>query len=273
MCLIAYAAQDRGQIPDVHLARAHARNDDAWGIMYPQAGHVQLVRDITDHPAFLSVWRSTPRHTPIAAHFRYGTSGSMAIAMAHPFPVLMDKDGVTLAVMHNGVMSCVTDEGALSDTAVFVRDVLKPQLEARPDLIEVEGWRNAMGAILGDENKLLFMRADGAVFLVNGWQGEVEDGVWYSNTYSIAPPRLPRQQLDQLPGFGQAGWAANGDNTCQVSHGAFPHPYVDPLDDLDGCLGPYPQLSEMSEAEIYNFVCSHPAEDVTDAILEMFCGH
>ncbi len=277
MCLIAYADKDRGQIPEIHLARAHARNDDAWGIMFAEAGHVRLVRDVSDHAAFLAAWDRTPRDTPIAVHFRYGTSGSMSAAMAHPFPVLEDSNGVTLAVMHNGVMTCIGEEGFLSDTAVFIRDVLKPQLEAVPGLIEVEGWREAMGAILGEDNKLLFMRGDGAVFLVNGWQGQVEaDGVWYSNIYSIEPPKP--KPLD-LAGFGaidRGGWSQHdqGELFRQMPRGevAIRRPYADPLDDFDEVIEQCPMLHEMTETEIFHFVCESSPEDVTDAILELRCG-
>ncbi len=53
---------------------------------------------------------------------------------------------------------------------------------------------------------------------------------------------------------------------------AIRRPYTDPLDDLEDGIGPYPSLSEMSETEIYHFVCGNTSEDVTDAILEMLCG-
>ncbi len=276
MCLIAFAAQDRGQIPDNHLAWAHARNDDSWGIMFPEDGHVRLLRDVSDHAAFCKVWNGSPRQRPIAAHFRYGTSGSMTAAMAHPFPVLEDEGGVTLAVMHNGVMSCVADQGALSDTAVFIRDVLQPQLEARPDLIEVEGWREAMGAILGMENKLLLMRGDGEAFLVNGWQGHFEDGVWYSNSYSIEPPKPRLLDLDSYGAFGGGGRSHHdqGELFRQAPRGevTIRRPYADPLEDLDEGIEPCPRLFEMSETEIYHYVLDNSPEDVTDAILEMLCG-
>jgi hypothetical protein len=277
MCLIAYADKDRNQIPEIHLARAHARNDDSWGIMFPEDGHVRLIRDVSDHAAFLAVWNRMPRDTPIAVHFRYGTSGSMSAEMAHPFPVLEDEGGVTLAVMHNGVMNCIGEEGLLSDTAVFIRDVLKPQLEAVPGLIEVEGWREAMGAVLGEDNKLLFMRGDGAVFLINGWQGQFEaDGVWYSNTYSIEPPRPKPIAADLFAGSGHAGWPDRyrDDLFRQMPRGdlALPRPYADPLDAIDEMVEPYSSLIEMSDAEIYHFVCESSPEDVTDAILELMSG-
>jgi hypothetical protein len=270
MCLIAFAQKDRSQIPGVHLLRAHARNDDGWGIMFPEDGHVRIMRDTTGHNCFRTAWKQTPLRTPIAAHFRYGTSGIRHASMAHPFPVLKDEDGVTLAVMHNGVLTCVAAERELSDTAVLVRDVLRPQLEARPDLVEVEGWRRAMGAILGDDNKLLFMRGDGRTFLVNGWQGKFETGgVWYSNTYSIAPPAVTSRFLSAWDDWSEE------DLLSHVPRSSAPvsRPYtIEPLDEFDDIGFQIPDLDELSEAEVYNFVCSNSPEDITDAILDMRRG-
>jgi hypothetical protein len=281
MCLIAFANRDRSQIPSIHLERAHARNPDAWGIMFPDCGRVRLHRDVSDHAAFQAAWKRSPLRTPIAAHFRYGTSGSMSAVMAHPFPLLEDDAGVQLAVMHNGVMRCVEDEGPLSDTAVFIRDVLQPQLEARPDLVEVEGWLRAMGAILGEDNKLLFMRGDGHVFFVNGWQGQFEEsGVWYSNTYSIEPPR-PKPVFglihESRAEFGGRVWSdfEHDDLFGQDSRGTVTirRPYADPLDLIETYPEEIlPDLRELSELELYHFVCDSSPEDVTDAILDMRGG-
>jgi hypothetical protein len=270
MCLIAFAQKDRSQIPGIHLMRAHARNDDGWGIMFPENGHVRIVRDTTGHSAFRTAWKQTPLRTPIAAHFRFGTSGGRHVNMAHPFAVLKDEVGISLAVMHNGVLSCVAAEGELSDTAVLVRDVLCPQLEAKPDLVEIEGWRQAMGAILGDDNKLLFMRGDGRTFFVNGWQGKFDKGgVWYSNTYSIAPPASTTRFLSAWDNWQEE------DLFSPASRGSapVPRPYAtEPLDELDERFFQIPDLDELSEAEIYNFVCSSSPEDITDAILDMRRG-
>ncbi len=280
MCLIAFAPKDRSQIPGIHLERAHARNDDGWGIMFPDAGRVRIVREVSDHAAFLAAWRAAPLKTPIAAHFRFGTSGSMTAMMAHPFPILEDEDGLSLAVMHNGVLRCIADEGWLSDTAVFIRDVLQPQLEARPDLVEIEGWRSAMGAVLGEDNKLLFMRGDGRVFFVNPLQGQFEDGgVWYSNTYSIAPPRpksVSALSYAMPASFGGRAWSDGLDDDLfsQTPRGTvtIQRPYADPLDTALDYPEPLPSLHELSEIEVYHFVCESSPEDVTDAILDMRGG-
>ncbi len=197
MCLIAYAKSDRSQIPADNLKRAHTRNKDAWGLMYPnrETGGIHLVRDTTNHDDFRKHWLDAPTGVPIAAHFRYSTSGSDTPAMAHPFPVLVDgedENKIVLAVMHNGVMSDWVDHKVRnqSDTYNFIQQVLTPMLVDNPDLIESEGWRKAMGGIIGNPNKLLFMRADGEVFIVNDWQGAwKEGGVWYSNEYSIEEPK------------------------------------------------------------------------------------
>lgn len=134
-----------------------------------------------------------------------------------------------------------------------------------------------MGAILGEDNKLLFMRGDGAVFLVNGAQGRFEDdGVWYSNTYSIEPPRPMLLDTGSSAGSDSGGWPGGiqDDLFGQTPRGEvmIRKPYADPLDGLDETVEMYPSLAEMSETEIYHFVCGNSPEDVTDAILELMCG-
>ena len=207
MCLIVYAPKDRSQIPAAHLENAHWRNDDAWGIMYAQNGKLTLLRDVTDHANFRKHWLEAPNNTPIVAHFRYGTSGAMTADMAHPFPVLCDDEGnITLAMMHNGVLSVVDEDKKekLSDTAVLIRDVIQPMLVSNPHLVEDNGWLEAMGTVIGNPNKLVFMNNNGEVFIVNDWQGDWETGgVWYSNKYSLAPPVTPYKGTTS---YGSSAW-------------------------------------------------------------------
>jgi hypothetical protein len=286
MCWIGFAPKDRSQIPGIHLQRAHHRNDDAWGIMFAADGRVHVSRDVSGHDGFREAWKAAPARTSIACHFRYGTSGAMDSTMAHPFPILEDGDGVKLAMMHNGVMSCVYSEGGLSDTAVFVRDVLQPQLEARPDLIELDGWRAAMGAILGEDNKLVFCRADGRFFFVNGYQGEWQKaGTWYSNIYSIEEPKAPAPKplsstlapyfSSDVSSFGKRAWDGLDGDWTQEPSGLITRKLATLDEDAPEQADNFPEipnLSELSEQEVFEFVCEATPEDVTDAILDLISG-
>lgn len=195
MCLIAYASHGRRDIPDDHLKNGHTRNNDAWGIMYAEDGKITILKDTSDHEDFRLSWDAVPHDIPVAAHFRFGTSGSMTREMAHPFPILKDADdNITLAVMHNGVLHCVDAEKrrGMSDTAVLIYEVIQPMLVTNPHLVRDESWRDGIGNLIGNPNKLLFMQGDGQVFIVNDWQGEWRNDkkVWYSNTYSIEAPKV-----------------------------------------------------------------------------------
>ena len=275
MCLIAYAPKDKTQIPSDHLKNGHARNDDAWGIMFPHDGRLVLLRDTTGHSEFKNAWKGAPKRTPIAAHFRYGTSGAMTVDMAHPFPVLGDIDHPDLAVMHNGVLSCVAAEKGLSDTAVFIRDILQPALVDNPALVESEGWRKSIGATIGNPNKLLFMRRDGNVFFVNQHQGKDDvGGVWYSNTYSIEPPA---SVISSYGAWDSDSWYSGNRYTAGTNPAPSIHAKASSgllysneyLDSLDGAL---PDLTELSETELYQWICDSTPEDITDAILDLTMG-
>ena len=209
MCLIAVASKDRSQIPSVNLENAHRRNSDAWGVMYPKGdGTLVLLKDVSDHAAFRKHWLDVPTGRPVAAHFRFATHGAKDLGMAHPFPLLVDENGdVVLAMMHNGVLSGWSDfkERSLSDTYIFLRDVLTPQLVDNPDLVKSNGWRQAMGAIIGNPNKFVFMEGDGSTYIVNDYQGKWEKGgVWYSNTYSIESP-VYTKPTTHTPYYGENG--------------------------------------------------------------------
>jgi hypothetical protein len=112
--------------------------------------------------------------------------------MSHPFPVVNNADDTCwIAMMHNGVLECVSEdkEDKLSDTAILLRDVITPQLVDYPDLMLNPSWLYMAGEMIGNPNKLVFMRGDGKVSIVNDWQGKWhEGGVWYSNEYSVDPP-------------------------------------------------------------------------------------
>lgn len=220
MCLIAYAPKDRTQIPSAHLENAHWRNDDAWGIVFPENGRLRLLRDTTNHAEFRKHWLTVPVKTPVAAHFRYGTSGSMKADMAHPFPILEDEKGVILAMMHNGVLdtglASPEFKNGMSDTAVLIRDIIQPQLVDHPELVESKGWREAMGNMIGNHNKLLFMRSDGEVFIVNDWQGDYTDGgVWYSNKYSLEAPKVYTQPNTYSGAYNSGSYDAAWDEEYQ----------------------------------------------------------
>lgn len=185
MCLIAYAQKDKSDITTTNLTRGFAHNNDAWGVMFPDGERVQMFKDTSKLEDFFAAWRGVPDKTPVASHFRFATHGSKGVENAHPFDVLGDG---RIGMMHNGVIRSMGTEADLSDTAIFVRDWIKPQLEHSPELIEIDAWRGMVGDFIGQGSKLLFMLWDGRTFLINDKQGHWEaPGVWYSNKYSIEP--------------------------------------------------------------------------------------
>lgn len=183
MCLIAFA-KDKLLIPNTNLTRGFSRNNDAWGIMYPDGERVRMTKATNNLEDFFAAWREVPDLTPVASHFRYATHGTKTVDNAHPFDVLGDG---RIGMMHNGVISSMGTDKDLSDTAIFVRDWIKPQLEHSPELLEVDAWRGMVADFIGRGSKLLFMTGDGRTFIINDKAGTWEDTVWYSNTYSIAP--------------------------------------------------------------------------------------
>lgn len=217
MCCIIYTPKGWVTIPLDHMRNAHKRNDDGWGFMYAQDGKIIMDRDVTKHDDFLARLKAVPEDQELVVHFRFGTSGSKGKEMAHPFPVFEDDEGnCTLAMMHNGVIASTFKpdyKEGLSDTAVMIRDFIQPLLLDDPGRVENENFQKAVGAMLGNPNKLVFLTGAGKIIMVNAEQGDWKDGRWYSNTYSIESdtPRACGQHIGGYQGHNSSRHPYNSD--------------------------------------------------------------
>jgi hypothetical protein len=185
MCLIA-VARKRSDIPAKNLKNAHTRNKDGWGIMYAHEGRVVSFRGTGDHKEFLEVWDGLP-DVPIAVHFRYRTKGPKDLENCHPFKVLdFERDGQDIFLMHNGPQVARDCEGddKRSDTLEFTQDLVAPLLRGKPRFVRTMAFRRIMQNMIETE-KLVFLEGCGKWHFANYDEGEVIEGVWYSNTYSI----------------------------------------------------------------------------------------
>lgn len=170
--------------PDDLLENCADNNPHGWGIMYPESGRVRVVKSM-DNDEFLSVYE-TLKDLPLGIHFRYRTHGNQDLANAHPFQVLdKDEHGQDLWVMHNGVISGLTEtDKRMSDTWHFVEAYLRPILSHAPDLIHEARFRELIDGRIGSGSKLLFLDGDGRFATVGDTKGTTVNGCWLSNSYS-----------------------------------------------------------------------------------------
>ncbi len=184
MCLIINRPEG-GIIPPHYLTHASQRNPDGWGVMWASGGKVKTVRGM--HANKLAKAIASAGDGPLSVHLRFATHGTKNVDNCHPFTFAAGR----YAVMHNGILASIpTVDKTRSDTWHFAHHVLEPMLLAAPELFDSPRFAPMLGAMIGDGNKLVILRADGAEVIVNRHVGEddTKTGLWLSNTYSIAPP-------------------------------------------------------------------------------------
>lgn len=116
----------------------------------------------------------------VMLHFRLATAGGISQEMCHPFPLSDDislltaKSGYNDAVMgHNGILG--RGEAGISDTALFVRDVLAPMAGE----ILSPGLRPLI-ELASSGSKIVILHSSGEYFLTGG-EWKKDKGVYYSN--------------------------------------------------------------------------------------------
>lgn len=206
MCLIIYNPNG-SPMKTEYLRLAYENNPDGFGIMYADNGRVIVNQGLFTLDVIKELIREC-RGKPYAVHFRYKTRGKISAEMTHPFQVLShEEDGEDLWMMHNGTFSFLKPEGDQSDTSLFA-EKFKPIIrELGTDVLFDKYHPRRMGKKIGEMNKVLFMRGDGRVTVINSQQGFVENGKWYSNRYSLQPKYRANQAAgitmpSKVPGFG-----------------------------------------------------------------------
>jgi hypothetical protein len=139
MCVIVYKPSnvDVGKLLDKKmLQQCWDANDDGAGLAWfdTTARLWEIRKGFMSFHKFWKHLKEAPLTTEATAicHFRIGTSGKMDGGNTHPFPITSDIEhmrktsisGVESLLFHNGVVG--KGEGDLSDTMVFIRDMLDP---------------------------------------------------------------------------------------------------------------------------------------------------
>jgi hypothetical protein len=168
MCIIIYSKN--GRIPENHLGCSLENNPDGWGFMVGTGEYLHVSKGMRTK-RFWRAWDNRPSG-PVVFHARIATHGTTGIENCHPFWV--DNH---LAVAHNGIISAVREDPVLSDTRVFIRDVLR---ELPDDFLENKAMRRLIAEFIG-RSKLAFMNAQGRCWILNRGLGLEIGNRWYSN--------------------------------------------------------------------------------------------
>lgn len=196
MCIIAVKPRGKEVPSDSILRQMFTRNPDGAGIMYASLEHkvviskgfmtfddfhaeVERIKSITDTV-----------EVPMVFHFRIKTHGVKDETNTHPFPISDKVEHLKaldvtapIGVAHNGIINSVDATDDLSDTMVYIKDVLSPLKSLAKYLNKgekfIDKYEGLIKATIG-VSRLAFLEGDGTVTMLGSF---VEDnGIYYSNS-------------------------------------------------------------------------------------------
>lgn len=172
MCIIVYKPAGVAVPSTETLTNCWESNRDGGGVMWAHDGRLYVSKGHMELADMLAAIADIPPAAPAVYHFRIGTHGAKDAANTHPWVVI---DGV-LAMVHNGMLSNFgnrdySDSRELAETiAAFGK-----HFPYHPSGVRI------LEALCGTTNKLVFMRNDGLVNIINQRAGQEFEGCWYSN--------------------------------------------------------------------------------------------
>lgn len=142
MCIIAIKKSGVDMPTKETLQNCFDNNPDGCGFMYRKGSQVVIDKGYFDFDQFYKqlMRKNFSKKDTVIFHFRIATHGAITAAQCHPFPVSKNERELGLrnyqtdmAMVHNGMLSAMPKHKTLSDTMLFVRDVLADDA-IRPNL-------------------------------------------------------------------------------------------------------------------------------------------
>ncbi len=191
MCLLVTQSSTSPQLTAKWLTDFYDSNADGVGVMYAVNGELVVEKLLPKTASeFVDFYRTHIDGKDCAFHLRMKTHGHIDMENCHPYEVLNKAEhGLDLWLMHNGVLH--TDNKAdvtKSDTWHYIRDYLRPILEANPDFAFHPAFKELVSEHIGTGNKFVLMDNFGRMAVLNEEQGVYWGGRWLSNTYAWSAP-------------------------------------------------------------------------------------
>ena len=204
------------------IADVYAKNSDGFGVMYAEHGKIHVYKCLpTNAKDMYEFYQAHAEGRDCVWHARMQTHGDIDMDNCHPYKV---TDDIWLA--HNGILSTGNQsDKTKSDTWHFIKNIIRPALEANPDLMLDQDWQKMIGHIIGSGNKFGIVRADGEIAIINETSGVNFVGAWLSNTYAWSTTkfgfRSPYSSAysgqtgysDMYSGYNRKGYWENEDDT------------------------------------------------------------
>lgn len=189
MCVIAVKPKDVDLPQWDTIKSMWNTNKDGAGFMYVKDKAVHISKGFMEYDDLKRnleqlIEEVDIKATPLVLHFRITTHGGTSPENTHPFPLTRNKkhlkalDLITnVGMAHNGIISSVPKEDDLSDTQIYMRDVLYPLSKLDKNFLKT--YPTLINASIG-ASRLVFLDKNGEINTFGTFTEK--DGVMYSNT-------------------------------------------------------------------------------------------
>ncbi len=200
MCIIVYKPVGV-DLPEESILRECWRvNAHGAGYMRTSKGTLYMKKGFMEIEEYLAAVRKIVRKDePLVLHFRIASHGKVEPANTHPWVISKN-----LAMCHNGIINWLGDNRDVSDSARFAKlmRTFGDKAPYHPDM------QLLIQQAIGTYNKIVFLNAEGKVWIANEHVGVWEGGCWFSNSgFRIA--KVVPYQVQLAPadwGFGGGVW-------------------------------------------------------------------
>lgn len=167
-------------------------NSDGAGFMYTlddkvyiEKGFMKLkdfTRAISELSSKLKKDGVSLTDLPMVLHFRITTHGGTSPQLTHPFPISSKENHLKaldltcdLGLAHNGIIHSVGTQAGLSDTAVYIKDVLTPLANLRGDFYMTAEGTTIMESTIG-ASKFAFLDKHGNITSIGDFKHGTKHG-------------------------------------------------------------------------------------------------
>ena len=193
MCIIILKKQGINLPSKKILKTCFNNNNDGAGFMYVKNNHVIIDKGYMSFKSFYKKLQKKQFTIDdiVIYHFRLATSGDKTPKQCHPFPISNNENRLNalnlktdIGFAHNGIFSHIDVTKTLSDTMVFIKDILSEKT------IRANIFNNSVFFSLVEKatlsSKLIFLNNKGKYKTTGVWINDKATGLRFSNdTYDF----------------------------------------------------------------------------------------
>lgn len=219
MCVIAIKKRGVEFPKDDSISAMWDTNSDGAGFMYAHKDKVIIEKGFMKLSDFQNAIKKVSKaikkdgvnmtDIPMVLHFRITTHGGTSPQLTHPFPISSQERHLKaldltcdLGLVHNGIISSITTQVGLSDTATYIANILTPLAYMKNDFYMSKEGKTIMENTIG-ASKFAFLDKFGNIETL----GDFKNGTKHDTT-NILFSNLNHE------------WDFKGTSTC-YGHGTY----------------------------------------------------